>query len=150
MTIKELKVNIIGGMGGPNGDSIPIYSDNKAPNGGQVYGPNGMQLMLANTEISGIQYIIVDPQLLTKEENANGLFLSYKSDGTVNYARMWIYDPETGHGEQYAPGIDMWAEYSHLERAEDDGEPPVEPPMEGDFSIFVIDWDARTVTLKPE
>lgn len=149
MAIKELKVDIVGGRGGPNGDSIPIYSDNKAPRGGQVYGPNGSQLMLSNTEVSGNQYIIVNPELITKEENANGLFLSYKPDGTISYARMWIYDPETGHGEEYAPGVDMWAEYSHLAKSMDE-EPPVEPPMEGDFSIFVIDWEARTVTLKPE
>jgi hypothetical protein len=147
MSIIEQIVNIVGGQGGPNDNAIPVYSDNKAPNGGQVKGANGLQLMLENSVDSGYQYIMVDPDLLTKAENGNGLFLTYKADGSVNYAKLWVLNPETGHGEPYAPGVEMWVEYSHLKPA--DIPTPPQPPVPGNTSTFVIDWNTRTITLKP-
>lgn len=112
--IKEKYMDVVGGLGGPNGNAIPVYSDNKAPNGGQVIGPNGKQLMLENSEVSGVHYVIVDPALITKEENLNSRYITYNATGQVNYIRLWILDAKTGHGVDYAFGIQMWVEYSHL------------------------------------
>ena len=146
MSIVSVIVNIVGGMGGPNNNAIPIYSDNKAPKGVQVYVANGMQLMLENSAVSGIQYIIVNPTLLSKEENANNTFVSFKPDGRPNYIRMWRRDPKTGLGDNYN-GAPMWGEYSHLQSAEAP-EPPTPPA--GDESTFVVNWTNRTITLKLE
>lgn len=121
--IKEKFVSIVGGSGGPYNNAIPVYGDNKAPNGGQIFGPNGKQLMLANSEASGVYYVIVDPALITGEENANSRFMTYKTSGEVNYIRLWILDEEVGHGHDYAPGVDMWVEYTHLTPYQ------VEPPV---------------------
>lgn len=112
--IKEKFVDIINGSGGPNNNSIPVYSDNKAPSGGQVYGANGKQLMLENSAESGVHYVIVDPTLITLEENSRSKFLTYKLNGKVNYIKLWILNEDTGHGYDYSPGIEMWVEYSHL------------------------------------
>jgi hypothetical protein len=147
MSIVSVTVNIVNGMGGPNHNAIPIYADNKAPNGNQVIGANGLQLMLENSNVSSIQYIIVNPQLITEAENAHNAFVTFKQDGQPNYIRLWIRNPDTGQGEDYAPGVSMWAEYSHLQVAEAP-EPP-EPP-EGDESTFVINWTNKTITLKVE
>lgn len=115
MTILETTMDIFGGSGGPNHNAIPMYSDNHAPNGGQVIGPDGRQLMLVNSEESGAHYITVNPFVISPEENIHSRFVTFKSDGvTPNYIRMWIFNPETGHGEEYAPGVDLWGEYSHL------------------------------------
>lgn len=148
MAIVEQTVEIVGGMGGPNANSIPIYGDKNAPHGAWVYDAKGNALMLENTEVSGVQYIRVNPTLLTQEENDRSRFVTWKENGEPYYARIWILNPETGEGEDYAPGVTMWAECTHLKPVLDE-EPPVDPPT-GEFSIFVIDWEARTVTLKPE
>ena len=149
MAILEQIVEIVGGMGGPNGNAIPVYADNKAPNGGWVYGADQKQLMLENTEITGVEYIIVNPFVISPEENEHSKFVTYKPDGrTPNYVRLWILDPNSGEGVDYAPGVSMWVEYSHLHLVEEYIEPP-EPPA-GSTSVFVIDWDNRTITLKPE
>ena len=145
MSIVSVVVNIVGGSGGPNDNAIPIYADNKAPNGNQVIGANGLQLMLENSGVSGIQYIIVNPSLLTEAENARNQFVTFKQDGTPNYARLWIRDPATGKGEDYAPGVSMWAEYAHLQSA---GAPEPPAPPAGDISTFEIDWAKRTITMK--
>lgn len=111
--IKEALRDIYGGSGGPSQNAIPVYSDKNAPNGGQAFGKDGKQLMLENSDVSGIHYVIVDPTLITAEENGNGNFMTYKDDGQVYYIRIWFLG-EDGHGFDYAPGIPMWVEYSHL------------------------------------
>jgi hypothetical protein len=147
MSIVSVTVNIVNGMGGPNHNAIPIYADNKAPGGEQVKGANGLQLMLENSNVSGVQYIIVNPQLITKEENEHDAYMSFKADGQVNYIHIWILNPKTGRGEDYAGKYPMWAEYSHLQVAE----APMPPtPPESDLSVFVIDWVNRTITLQLE
>lgn len=144
MAILSLIVDVYGGAGGPNDDSIPVYSDNKAPNGGQVRGANGLQLMLENSETSGVQYIIVNPDFLTEEENQGGAFVSYKHDGTPNYVRIWIRNPETGEGDDYAPGVEMWVEFSHLRPS------GFEPPTVTKFLISIFsDGSPPTVVLVP-
>jgi len=142
MTIVSVIVDIVGGMGGPNDNAIPVYADNKAPNGEQLIGPNGKQLMLENSSVSGVQYIVVNPTLLTPEENAHNAFVTFKADGKPNYCRFWILNPETGKGEDYA-GETMWGEYSHFKTT-------TEEPPESDVSTLDIDWTNRTVTLKPK
>jgi len=141
-------------MGGPNHNAIPIYGDNKAPNGIQVKGANGLQLMLENSNVSGVQYIIVNPALITEAENVHNQFVTFKQDGQPNYIRLWIRNSETGKGDDYAPGVSMWAEYSHLQVAE--APTPPTPPI-GDESTFVIggtkyavNWAVRTITVKSE
>lgn len=126
--IKEKKVSIVGGAGGPYNNAIPVYGDNKAPNGDQVFGPNGNQLMLVNSEQSGVHYIIVDPALITKEDNVNSRFMTFKADGKINYVRAWILNELTGHGEDYAPGVEMWMEFSHLDAYEPEPAPAPHPP----------------------
>lgn len=144
MSIVELKVDIINGSGGPNNDAIPIYGDNKAPNGGWRIGPNGKQLMLENSDISGKHYLIVDTKLLTSDENQGNKFVTWKLDGQPNYVRLWFINQETGHGEDYN-GNPMWAEYSHIKILIDE---PLEPPA-SDTSTLIVDWVNRTVTVSP-
>ena len=48
MAISEKRVMIAGGSGGPNDNAIPVYGDNKAPNGAWAYDLNGKQLMWEN------------------------------------------------------------------------------------------------------
>jgi len=112
MTIVAINKDIFGGTGGPGHNAIPVYSDDKAPFGGQVIGPDGKQLKLVNSEESGMHYVIVDPIPLTREEAK--LFFSFKPDGvTPNYCHLWFRDPETGEGYDYGD-VAMWVEYSHL------------------------------------
>jgi hypothetical protein len=147
MAVIEQVVDIVKGMGGPNGDSIPIYADKNAPKGAWVFAPGGGLLMLQNTEISGIQYIMVNPSLLSEKENEGSKFITYTDDGKPYYARIWIRDPYSGRGMDYAPGVEMWAECTHL-MPNNSAEPGEE--SDEDISIFLVDWRNRTITLSPE
>jgi hypothetical protein len=111
--IQESFRDIVGGSGGPNQNAIPVYSDKNAPKGGQVFGPTGAQLMLENSDISGVHYVIVDPALITAKDNDNSRFMTFKENGQVYYIRLWIMDRD-GNGVDYAPDTPMWVEYSHL------------------------------------
>ena len=138
MAIIAINKDIFGGTGGPGHNAIPVYSDDKAPFGGQVIGPDGKQLKLVNSDESGMHYVIVDPIPLTKEENK---FFSYKPDGvTPNYCRLWFRNPETGEGYDYADGVDMWVEYSHLRPY--NPEPPA-PMVTIDGTIIAGNISAR-------
>lgn len=111
--IKETYVDIFGGTGGPLQNAIPVYADNKAPNGDQVFGPTGSQLMLWNSVGSDTHYIIVDVLQLTPQENVGSKFVTFKPNGEPNYVRMWFLDPDTNHGYDYGD-VPMWVEFSHL------------------------------------
>jgi hypothetical protein len=120
--IKEALRDIVGGSGGPNGNAIPVYSDHNAPHGGQAIGSNGQPLMLANSEVSGIHYVIVDPSLITQEENDNDKFMTFKDNGEVNYIRIWVMG-EDGHGVPIVSTGETWVEYTHLKLYEPDTPP---------------------------
>jgi hypothetical protein len=117
--IKEALRDIVGGLGGPNSNAIPVYSYHNAPHGGQAIGSNGQPLMLENSEVSGTHYVIVDPSLITQEENSNDKFMTFKDNGEANYIRIWVMD-EDGHG---VPMGEYWVEYSHLKLYEPDINP---------------------------
>ena len=141
--IENYYVDIVGGAGGPNGDSIPVYGDNKAPNGDQVIGPNGSQLLLPNSAVDDTHYVIVNLSKLTPQENIGSRFVTYKLNGSPNYVRLWFLNEDTGQGQDY--GIyPMWVEYSHLAPYT-----PDEPqPTEQEWTLVTYS-DGRTPTIEP-
>ncbi len=141
MTIIAIAKSIIGGTGGPNHDSIPLYNDNKAPFGNHPVDPQGHQLMFPNSAISGTYYVTVDPFSITPEENAHNVFVTFKPDGKPNYIRLWIRDPITGNGKEYSPDFPLWAEYSHF--APYTPEPPAPPEATIDGTITAAGVNAE-------
>jgi hypothetical protein len=141
MAIVEMFVEIFGAQGGPNNDSAPVYGDSKAPNGDWAYAADGKtQLMWKN----GTKLVCVDPYVLSSADNPSN-FVSYR-DGKISYIRVWVFDPETKEGVDYAPGKQTWVEFNKLQKfivepdeQVDPEEPtdPVEEPEVGSKAVVI-------------
>lgn len=102
--VRQKFVKVFGGSGGINNDSIPVYSDDKAPNGDQLI-VNGKQVMLKND----FELVCVDrAQLIEGVDNISAFF------SRNGYARVWRLNPVSMVGEDIVPGKQAWVEDSHL------------------------------------
>jgi hypothetical protein len=142
MAIAQLHVKIAGGAGGPNDDSIPVYGDDKAPNGEWAYAFDGKtQLMWQN----GKELICVDPETVPQVNFKS--FFSLKSNGQINYARVWLIG-EDGKGVDYQ-GKPTWVEYSKLVKvSQPEPEPEPEPEPAGEWVEYDVKWEGGRVYLK--
>lgn len=137
--IKEKRVIVVNGAGGPANDSIPVYGSDKAPNGDWAYQPDGVhQLMIKN----GTELISVDPDLVTPAENDD--FFSFKANGQINYARVWFIG-EDGHGK---PTQQLWVEYNKLQDAGGEPEPEPEPEPTGEWTEIPYRFENGKLFLK--
>jgi hypothetical protein len=131
--IKEELVVIVDGHGGPNDDSIPVYSDNKAPRGSWAYDLSGKQLMFTN----GMKFLrVAPPPHLTPEENVGNKFYNFKDNGAIDYARVWTVGAD-GHGEPTGP---FWVENSKLSpnAVDPTPEPDPDPTPTGVVSYKIV------------
>ena len=128
--IEEKLVKVAGGAGGPKNDSIPVYGDDKAPNGDWAYMPDGIhQLMFQN----GQKLVIVNPLEATQEERNK--FFTYKADGKISYSRVWYEDDDE---------VERWVEYSKLVSVDEVVDPEPDPdPDDGviKFRLKRISFD---------
>lgn len=130
--IAEKRMKVVGGSGGPNDDSIPVYASDKAPGGDWTYELDGVtQLKWEN----GKEVIIVNPELVSPEQSDD--FFSLKPDGKISYCRAWLIG-EDGHGVN-PNGQAAWVEYSHLVPVSTaEPEPVPLPEPEGEWMLY--DW----------
>lgn len=129
--IKGQLVVITGGTGGA-GNSIPVYGSKKLSNGDWAYDLDGKtQLLWPN----GKQLIRVNPDLIAPEDPVSSFFTFDGGWNVANIlaARVWVYDPETGKGEDLAPGKETWVKNKYLVPvSQTDPEPQPEPQPEPD------------------
>jgi len=131
MSLDPIRMKVIGGLGGPEHDSIPVYTEiDKAPLGGQQIGLDGKQLMLKNNK----ELITFDPKTIDVQLDTNLKSFFQLKDGKPIYQRVWLI--EEGAGEDANDvGVDwnklpLIVETSHLEKlgVVDPGNPPPPEP----------------------
>ena len=113
----EIRVKVVGAV-----PDLPVYADDKAPNGlWCMYGnemyrlENGRELITVSRDDPWFS----DPQKVAAFFNSNG------------YQRVWLIDGD-GHGVDFG-GQPLWVESSHLAPVgAPEPEPAPVPPVEGE------------------
>lgn len=132
---EPLIVEIFGASGDPGGESLPFYSDSKAPYGNWLFSEKATDSSPIQKSLrNGTRLVMVDPEKVpTIREKASNVPLWDCEDGKPffnrnGYCRVWLYNPETGYGEEIVKGqSNAWCEMSHLRPVKTETEPETGP-----------------------